>query len=210
MFYGNKIHNIKQFQFWTIALLLFLPFTTAYAVDVDFNTMLNALKENTGPIIRFVVATAFVIGLWLIFSGILELKKAGQSSMQQQSSGIGKPLARVMIGVMLLYLPSIIDVGVWTIWGHSALGSEAESLMAYAPDPGDPFAPIKGGAIAIVRVVGYVSFVKGFLILSRSTHQGSQPGGAGKGFTHIIGGILAINIVETIRIISSSLGITVI
>lgn len=71
------------------------------------------------------------------------------------------------------------------------------------------FGPAKAGAIAIVRVVGYVSFVRGLVMLSHSADQGSQQGSFGKGFMHIIGGILAINIVETITVIGNTLGFSV-
>ena len=207
MFNSNKI---TSGQFLVITLLLSLITTTVYAA-LDFNTMLNALKQNAAPMIRFVVATAYVIGLWYIFSAIKELKTIGQTQMQtSQHGGVGGPLIKFVIGLLLLYLPSTVDIGVWTLWGHSAFGSEA-GVMAYTPDITDPFAPAKEGAIAIVRVVGYVSFVRGLVILSHSADQsGGQSGSFGKGIAHVIGGILAINIVETIAIISNTLGINII
>lgn len=60
--------------------------------------------------------------------------------------------------------------------------------MAYNRNPSDLFAPVKVGAIAIVRVVGYVSFVRGFIILSNASGQGAQQGTFGKGIIHVIGG----------------------
>jgi len=183
---------------------LVLPMT---AYGPNFATMMNALKSNAGPIIRFVIATAYVIGLWFIISSIMELKKMGESlHSQSQSSSFSGPIVKFIVGVLLIYLPTTIDVSVWTIWGHTAMGEEGVRYMQYAPSGADPFGSIKGGAIAIVRVVGYVSFVRGLIMLSHTSQQGSQPGTFGKGFMHIVGGILAINVVETINIIKNTLG----
>ena len=198
----NRLVN-RQLLIVSFLLMCLLPLASAYAVDIDFNKMLFAMKRHSGPIIRFIVATAYVIGLWFIFGAIVTLKKLGQQTMMQHQS-ISGPLIKLIVGLLLLYLPGVIDVSLWTIWGY---GVGEESLMTYEPGLSDPFGPAKEGAIAIVRVVGYVSFVRGFVILSRSGAQsGAQPGTFGKGLMHIIGGMLAINIVGTIRIISNTLG----
>jgi len=198
-------------QFWVVVLILILPRTVFCAeVTMDFTTMLSALKNNAVPIIHFVVATAYVIGIWFVISAIKDLKQVGQSQSAATHGGIGGPLIKLIIGVLLIYLPSAVDVGVASLWGHGILGSDAGGYMSYTPNESDPFTPAKEGAIAIVRVVGYVSFVRGLVILSHSSDQGAQAGTFSKGFMHIIGGILAINIVETVRIIGNTLGITII
>ncbi|MDR1057207.1 MAG: hypothetical protein LBL17_01340 [Coxiellaceae bacterium] len=206
MLYNTKFSSKQQYYWIIILTLLVLPLTSVEA-QIDWNTMLNSLKSNAGPIIRFIVATSYVIGLWFIISAVSELKKVGQSSyMQAQQSAIAEPLVKFIVGLLLLYLPTVIDVSVWTIWGHTAMGPEGKSYMEYIPSGGDPFGSIKAGSITIVRVVGYVSFVRGLIMLSRTSHAGSQPGTFGKGIIHMVGGILAINIVETIRVIGNTLG----
>ncbi len=168
--------------------------------------MLNALQQNAGPIITFTVATAYLIGISFIISAVMNLKKIGQSSyMQSQAGSISGPLIKFVVGLLLMYLPSTIDVGVVTLWGQSAF---SEEYMSYTPNVTDPFAPAKAGAIAVIRVVGYISFVRGFIILARSGDQGAQQGTFGKGLLHVIGGMLAINVVATIRVIGNTLGIT--
>lgn len=209
MFFSSRQNFNKQF--WLLVVFLFLPFVATYAKPPDFNTMLYALKQNAGPIIRLVVAIAYVTGLWFIVSAIQQLKTIGQSQQMMQQHTLGGPLIKFIVGLMLLYLPSVIDISVWTLWGHSAMGSAAEDVMSYNPSAADPYAGAKEGAIAIVRVVGYVSFVRGLIVLSRAgSTQSAQPGTIGKGIIHMIGGILAINIVETIRIIGNTLGISTI
>ncbi len=206
----KSIEKLSQ-QFWVLAFVLLLPTTAFSAVVVNFNTMLSALKNNCGPIIIFVGATAYVMGIWFIVSAVMGLKRLGESAaMASQTHGsMSGPLMKLIIGVVLVYLPSTIDVSVTTLWGYGILGSDSSSVVSYSAASSDPFGPIKEGAIAVVRVIGYVSFVRGLVMLSHSGDQGSQQGSFGKGFMHIIGGVLAINIVGTIKIIGNTLGFAI-
>jgi intracellular multiplication protein IcmC len=197
--------NIKSIArpFFIIVFFLVFPLTTAYAINFDINAMMNALKNNVGPVIRLATVVSYILGIWFMISAILELKMVGQShGMMSQKMGMGGPLMRFAIGAVLIYFPSTIDIATSTLWG---VGSD--SLTSYVVEAGDPFGPAKEGVLLIIKAVGVVSFIRGFVILSHSTNQsGSQPGTVGKGIVHIIGGILAINIWATIEIIKNSLG----
>jgi intracellular multiplication protein IcmC len=172
-------------------------------MNADLNTIINALRDNAEPITRFVIATAYVIGFWFIISAIGSLRRIGQSSMMQAQMGMGGPLVKLVIGLLLFYLPTTVNMGVMTFWGSDS------SIVGYHAASGDVFGPLKDGVVAIVRVVGYISLVKGLVILSRAAEQGAQQGTFSKGITHVIGGILAVNIVGTIGVISSTLGIKI-
>ncbi len=203
---GINIRSIKRLnkQFWLLVFIFVLP-ATAFSATVNFATMLGALKNNAGPIITFTVAVAYVIGIWFMISAIMELKKIGESAGGAHGT-LGGPLLKFIVGVLLVYLPSTIDISAGTLWGASGV----QSALSYSPAGGDMFAPAKQGALAIIQVVGYISFVRGLIMLSHSSDQGSQAGSFGKGLMHIIGGILAINIIATIRIIGNSLGFSTI
>ena len=195
---------------FVLAFFMALANGPVLADTFDFNTMLNALKDNAEPIIKLTVAVAYVAGFWLIISAINQLKVFGQMiSYHSQSHGMAGPLTKLIVGVLLFYLPGTIDIGVWTIWGHSAFTSNGASYMEYTASSTDIFGPTKEGVIALIRVIGYISFVRGFMILSRSGEQNVQPGTFSKGIIHVVGGIAAINIVETIRVIGNTLGINI-
>jgi intracellular multiplication protein IcmC len=57
----------------------------------------------------------------------------------------------------------------------------------------------------IIRVIGLIAFVRGWVLIARSASQGQPPGGTGKGLIHVFGGILAINIVGTLNMINTTL-----
>ena len=51
--------------------------------------------------------------------------------------------------------------------------------------------------LGLVQVMGVIAFIRGWVLLGHAGEQNAQQGMFGKGLTHIIGGILAINIVGT-------------
>jgi len=186
-----------------VVIFLLLPVATAYAT-VDFNTLLSALKSNMGPVITLTRAVGFVIGFWMVISAIMDLKRIGQSqSMTSTEGAVGGPLFRLALGIALIYYPFTIGVGVATFTGSS-------SITSYPTGTSGLYEPAKQGAIALIQAIGYVSFIRGFVTLSHSTKPGAQQGTVGKGIMYVVGGILAINIVETLRIVGNSLGISII
>ena len=57
----------------------------------------------------------------------------------------------------------------------------------------------------IIQTVGLAAFVRGWLLIARGASGGQQQGGMGKGLVHVLGGIMAINIVQTVTIINNTI-----
>ena len=51
--------------------------------------------------------------------------------------------------------------------------------------------------IGTIQVIGLIAFLRGWLLITKSTGEQPQPGAVSKGFIHVIGGVLAINITCT-------------
>lgn len=187
-------------RFLFLFFLLLLP-VISLAKDVDFNTLMENLKKSAIPVITLTKAFGYIAGIWLAISGVQELKKIGQQQTMMGSNmhAFTGPLMRMAIGFCLMYFPSTLHTSLFTLWGDS-------SILKYSHDSTDPFDKAKEGVIVVVQALGYISFVRGFLMLSKSTSQQAQQGVIGKGTLHIIGGILAINIVATIKVIKYSFG----
>jgi intracellular multiplication protein IcmC len=184
-----------------VVIFLLLPVATAYAA-VDFNTMLSALQANLGSVVTLVKAVSYVIGFSMVISGLIDLKKIGQSQSHSGSeSSLSGPLLRFALGIALIYYPFTMSGGLATLTGTS-------SITAYPTGGSGAFEPAKQGALALIQVVGYVSFIRGFVVLSHSTKPGAQQGSVGKGIVYVISGLLAINIVQTMQIIGNSLGMS--
>lgn len=195
-----------------VILLVSVPLTVVYAADPSSNPwdiyfpdiikMMDNLNENMPSVVRFLVAFSYITGIWFVFSAINELRLYGQArTMMPGNIHFTGPLSRFMVGVALIFLPGIIDISIYSLWGTGA------SVLEYPIKTSDVWAPMIKGGISLVRVVGYIAFIRGFILYTRASKQGAQPGMASKATTHIIGGILAINIVGTINILRASFGI---
>ena len=166
--------------------------------------MLTTLRKKLPTVVRLVIAISYVTGIWFIYSGFYQLKLYGDArTMMSNSATIGKHVAKVVLGIVLLMMPQIINIMIWSLWGNDY------SMDLYPDFSGsslNEWAPTLKSAIAIIRVFGYISFLRGFMMLSKASSQQSQPGSISKGAMHVIGGLLCINIIGTINVVKSSFG----
>ena len=61
----------------------------------------------------------------------------------------------------------------------------------------------------IIQLFGTIAFIRGLVILSHAGDRGHGQNTVGKGMTHIIGGILCINIYGLINVIIATFGLGV-
>ena len=96
-------------------------------------------------------------------------------------------------------MPSSIQTGRATLWG-------TDSPLAYVPEKGNAFSQLRGNAFVILQFIGLVAFIRGLVILTQLGGHGGQPGTFARAMTHIIGGILCINMYDTVNMILVTLG----
>lgn len=203
------MHN-SHHRIVTLILLFLLPLLAACSPSQDFNNEMANLAKNLPYVVRLIVAIAYVMGVWFIYSGFYTLKIYGdmRTMMAAQGAGFGGPALKIMIGSCLMMMPGMVKIAINSLWGMGDVTSM--EIIAY-PNLGtgwQGWAPAIRGVIDVIRVFGYVAFVRGFHMLGKATKYGAQPGLYGKGLWHVCGGVLAINIVGTIDIIRNSFGIS--
>lgn len=189
-----------------LVVAFFILLSTAAYADtyVDINAMMTTLQKNLPYIVRLIVAMSYVTGIWFIFSALYHLKLYGDArTMMPANSSFAGPLLRIVFGVLLLLFPRFVMISVYSLWGTNSIIEYPEWSSTL-----EPWKPALDGVIALIRVLGYVAFLKGFVMLSKATNKNSQqqPGMHGKGVLHLLGGVLAINIVGTINIVKHSFG----
>lgn len=196
---SNKLSMRDMLMISFAFVLLLFPFVPAYGID--FTGGLANLAKEAPNVIRFIAACAYVTGFWFIYSAVQQLRIYGNArTMMPTHIAFTEPLLRFAIGIMMIYLPTIIKVLTYSLW---ATGGD----FTYTPAAAGSFwQQIIDSCIQIVRVVGYISFVRGLIVMSRASRQGVPPGMVGKGMMHIIGGILAINIDSTVLLIEKTFG----
>lgn len=158
---------------------------------IDVTTMLINLANNMAPVEKLVTGACYVAGVALIFRAFYDMKVYGNlRAMTPTQTKISQHLTVLFVGVMFLYFPSGLGVFMQTTFGYS-------SPLAFSQWSGTGGYNIGPGGMAILRITqafGLIIFVRGFLLLIKSQQPGSQTGFR-KAITHIIGGLLCINIV---------------
>lgn len=184
-------------------LVIGLPMS-AYGVTVNDITSMLAHLESTMPQLRkFIVALSYTMGVWFILKSVYMLKKYGQMrTMMAVQVSIAKPAIVMLIGIGCIYIPTIIDIGVDSLWG---LGAH-ESVLKYPSDAGNWQAVINP-LISVVKLFGLIAFFRGWVMLVKLGVENAQPGITGKALMHMVGGIFAMNIVGTIKIVQATFGL---
>lgn len=185
-------------------LLVFMSPLAVYAEGTAGNLadIMTNLQGNIPWLRRLVVGFCYVSGVGLILKSVFMLKAFGQQkTMMASHSSFTKPLIIMFVGAGLIYLPTIIDSGVASLFAYGS-----KSVMDY-PVASD-WSSIIDPLIDIVKLLGLVTFVRGWIMLAKfGAEGGGQQGVGGKALMHMIGGVFAMNIVATIDIVKASLGV---
>lgn len=208
----NK-HTIDFMYYFFVTLIssvLLLVSAPSYAADSppppadggipDAQQVLVRISEQIPQLTGLLQAIVYIMGVGFIIGGILKLKHVGeQRSMMSQHGGLGAPFLYLLVGALLLFLPTTLNVSTSTFW--------ATPCSYCYPTPEDsPFTAFFKVVYAVVNFVGLIAFVRGLVILSHAGEQ-SQHGSFAKAMTHIIGGILCMNIGAFVQTIFATLGI---
>lgn len=178
--------------------------TSLFAADVNVNaqSMLENIATSVPSLMRLVTAIAYVLGMIFIIRGIMEMKHLGESrTMMSRERSVRGPLVTIVIGSLLLYLPTSVQVGLSTFW-------TTPCAYCYLNQQGQ-WQSIINTVYIVIQLIGVIAFIRGLLIMSQLGHEGHQQGVFAKGLTHIIGGLFCINIYQFVQLIQATFGITV-
>jgi intracellular multiplication protein IcmC len=186
----------------------------------DLSQILQNLESILNPLAVLLVAVSFISGVFMVYKGISELKQFGQSQNQMSRPGeLAGPMVHLMVGAILIYLPTTTDIISTSIFydaGRTVFdgnrvnialaGSDSAELLSYSG--GMPleqkWQEVMTTIFHYVQFIGFVAFVRGWFILSKIGAQGGQPGNAAKGLIHVLGGIIAINVIPALEILRNT------
>lgn len=169
----------------------------------NLSALFDSLRELT-------IAISYITGVALIFRGVALYRAFGQHiTMQSRGGEVAGPMVFIIVGAFLVYLPSTIDNSLVTVFGSTDLSTASSILSLSAGTDNNAFEEVTNVISKYLSLIGLIAFVRGWIILSKMGHSGSQPGSVAKGITHIIGGIFLLNIVETVRLIAQLFGFEV-
>lgn len=180
------------------------------AADSEGVNILVNLANSLGPVYKMVTGAAYVMGIAFAFKALYALKVYGEArTMMSGNTSMKEPLTFLFIAGIFIYLPTGFAVvmnstfGYANVLSYSEASSGATGAMGFLFGSGN--AAFGNALMFIIQVIGVIAFVRGWIIIGRSAGQGQQPGGATKGLTHIIGGVLAMNIVGTMQVVTNTL-----
>lgn len=160
------------------------------------------LIDQYQPVRQLVSGGAFVIGMGLVAGSVLKLRQAGQNA-QHHHGGWGAPLSGMVAGSMLLYLPSALDSMMMTTFGNTSVLSYSGGALP------EQSAMVMKAVVGFIQLVGLIAFIRGWMLVRKAGDSNNQNGEIGRGITHIVGGVLTINLVATVQMFGATLGLPV-
>jgi len=159
-------------------------------------TLLKMFTNSAGTwsaVSSFVVVLFWCVGCWLALIAILNYK-----NFSDGKCGAGKPIFQTIIAALMVAISRFIPILSDTLNNKAAEFSPG-ALFSEIPvtDPlgvGLAFTSV----LLFVQMLGTIAIFRGFLMIWEATNKGAGSGLIGKAWTHVIGGVLAVNIQLTI------------
>lgn len=185
-----------------LPLMFAISPVVSYAADQYLIDIFSNLDKSLQPIWQFLIALCYVLGIWFVAIAILKLKQYGQMTvMMATHASMASSIAYLAVGTGLLFVPTLLDVSVATLWDYGV-----NDIRAY--DAAPSYADIINPILDLVKIIGLIAFMRGWILLIRlGNHGGSPPGTVGKAIAHMVGGILAINITGTLDVLKATFGL---
>jgi intracellular multiplication protein IcmC len=164
--------------------------------------MLLTMTDQFPNIYRLITALAYLMGIAFIFRGVYQLKVYGDlRTMMSVQTNFKATMMVFFAGTALLYAPTAFK----SMMLSTFASTDVLDPMSYAPAHNLSTLLASRAVLLFVQLIGTISFIKGWVSL---THV-SNPNGRssmGKAVTHIVAGLLAINIEGTREILKASFG----
>lgn len=169
----------------------------------NIQVILMNLATTLPQFVQMVTAFAYVMGIWFTFRALYKLKQYGElRTMMSSNTDLREPILLLMVGAMMLLLPSTIQYAETTVFNYYY----AEPLM-YPTQQESPWGMLQTVLVQFVRFFGLIAFIRGWMIVSGLGGQGNPNATIGKAITHIVAGVCAMNFEGTLHVLSSTLGI---
>jgi hypothetical protein len=192
IFHLNPFKTIQLYLFSLVGLMVPL---NSYAELPAADRIFMRFSEHSELLVSLVQITAVLIGFIFVFKAFLKLKIYGEMrSMMAPHARLNQILLLLFVGTLLIAVPyATRDVLVDAFFGSPTIaGLRYDSSRHFSSE-------LVLAAKRLVRLVGYVAFVRGLVQLGTFQEGGRYT--LGKPMTYIVAGIFAINIEQTRRLI---------
>lgn len=157
----------------------------------DLVTIIGNLSQSLYPVQKLISGLAYLLGFLFFLTAISKLRKIGDKRAQSSSQEkMFTPMMYMLMGAMLLYLPSVLHTLANTAFGVG-------NVISYTTyNPTDIYSSMG----LLIRTAGILWFVRGCVLVAHASEPGTQEGP--KGLAFICAGILAMNFDNTISVLN--------
>ena len=183
------------------------PAAVAAGNAVGSNVTLDVMMTNfigniKNPILSLISMISFITGLYMIVRGLFKASKYG---FDPRTHAMHIILINIIFGALLMAIGGNMYAITYSVFGLNAgvPGSVIQwaSLGSVSPQ----FANAVTACLQFVQIIGAIAFVRGWMILKKVSEGNGQTTLA-QGLTHILGGVLAINIFIFLPIMDATFG----
>lgn len=188
-------------RFLFMAMLMTFAVSLGYAngpQGANIGSMFAAFTDSAVELSRLVNVGGYIIGGYLILNSIFKFTK-----INQQGGSLKGAITMFVCGIALFAITGSVDIALSTI----ALGTTEGpgSVLKAAGTDGMPAEMVAAitGVLTFIKLIGYIAFVRGWLLLNAAGN--GKDGAFFRGLTHIFGGVAAININITAKILANTI-----
>jgi intracellular multiplication protein IcmC len=165
--------------------------------------ILTNIANSLLPVQKLITGGAYLMGIAFAVKALIALKAHGENKASQSSSSLKEPLLYFIVSAIFIYFPTGFEILMNTTFGYSTVlsYSTGTAMGAWLGTESE----LGTALTVIIQTIGLYAFVRGWVLIVKSSSTGQPPNGTGKGLTHVFGGVLAVNIVGTIEMINNTL-----
>ena len=177
--------------------------SSAPGLDVMMTNLVTNIK---GPLIAALSIVCFIVGVFLVLRGVLRMAKFGQDPKEASMPRI---LTSMVFGAIFMVMGQSLNIMMDSVFGvGTTLAPNTvlswSSINSLGVDT-TSFKTAVTAALTFFQLVGFIAFVRGWNVV-RNAAEGSGQATYAQGFTHIIGGVMAINIYQYLIILDHTFG----
>lgn len=176
----------------------------------SLDVLLTNFLGNVDPALAALVSlVAWTMGAFMIVNGLIKASKYGHDPRANSPTHF---ITSFIIGAMLIAIGQSFSSILTSIFGSSApsgdvlsWSGDVNNWSAVQNIGSSQFTEAIKAALTFFQVVGMISLVRGFHVMKKAV-EGSGQATIPQGLTHIIGGVLAINIYQFLEIMDTTFG----
>jgi hypothetical protein len=157
----------------------------------DLVLIIGNISQNLYPVRRLISGGAYILGIVFFMTAISKLHAlAAKRSHGSSQEKMYAPVIYLLMGVFLIYLPSLFPIMANTLFG-------AGNVLTYTKPT---VVNVYTSMGVIIRTAGLLWFVRGCVLVVHSSQPGTKHGS--KGLAFMVAGVLAMNFDNTISMIN--------